>query len=73
LAEDNLANILTIADCLEDHGYEVVVAHDGLEAMEKAEAIQPDIILMDIQMRGDGWLRSHSSKSCSISLEGVRA
>ena len=52
LAEDNLANILTIGDYLEGHGYEVVVAHDGLEAMEKAEALQPDIILMDIQMPG---------------------
>ena len=45
-------NILTIGDYLEGHGYEVVVAHDGLEAMEKAEALQPDIILMDIQMPG---------------------
>jgi CheY-like chemotaxis protein len=50
LAEDNLANILTIGDYLESHGYQVVVAHDGLEAMEKAGEIKPNIILMDIQM-----------------------
>lgn len=50
LAEDNAANILTIGDYLESHGYQVVVAHDGLEAIEKAEALQPNIILMDIQM-----------------------
>jgi PAS domain S-box-containing protein len=50
LAEDNAANILTIGDYLESHGYEIVVAHDGIEAIEKAETIHPNIILMDIQM-----------------------
>jgi CheY-like chemotaxis protein len=50
LAEDNMANNLTIGDYLNDHGYEIVSAHDGLEAIEKAEEIKPDIILMDIQM-----------------------
>ena len=50
LAEDNLSGVLTIGEYLESHGYEVVIAHDGLEAIEKAEAINPNIILMDIQM-----------------------
>jgi CheY-like chemotaxis protein len=50
LAEDNMANILTIGEYLESHGYQVAVAHDGMEALEKAEEINPGIILMDIQM-----------------------
>ncbi len=50
LAEDNLANILTIGEYLEDHGYEIIYAHDGSEAVEKAETGHPSIILMDIQM-----------------------
>ena len=50
LAEDNMANILTIGDYLESHSYQVVVAHDGLEAIEKAVAVQPSVVLMDIQM-----------------------
>jgi len=50
LAEDNMANVLTIGDYLQSHGYQIVVAHDGLEAIEKAEEVHPDIILMDIQM-----------------------
>ena len=45
-----MPNNLTIGDYLNDHGYEIVSAHDGLEAIEKAEEIKPDIILMDIQM-----------------------
>jgi PAS domain S-box-containing protein len=50
LAEDNLANILTISRYLESHGYGILKAHDGLEAIEKAQAHEPDVILMDIQM-----------------------
>jgi CheY-like chemotaxis protein/anti-sigma regulatory factor (Ser/Thr protein kinase) len=55
IAEDNAANILTIADYLESHGYKIVLAQDGAEAIEKAQLATPDIILMDIQMpRMDG-------------------
>jgi CheY-like chemotaxis protein len=50
LAEDNMANFLTISEYLRSYGYEVILAHDGLEAINKAEQFQPDIILMDIQM-----------------------
>jgi PAS domain S-box-containing protein len=50
LADDNMPNVLTIGEYLESYRYEVVVAHDGLEALEKAEVIHPDLILMDIQM-----------------------
>jgi PAS domain S-box-containing protein len=52
LAEDNMSNVLLISEYLESLGYEIVVAHDGLEAIEKAETGNPDIILMDIQMPG---------------------
>ncbi len=50
LAEDNMSNVLTIGEYLESHAYEIVVAHDGLEAIEKAETVDPALILMDIQM-----------------------
>lgn len=50
LAEDNLANILTIGEYLESHGFTIVSAHNGVEAIEKAQEKNPDVILMDIQM-----------------------
>ena len=31
LAEDNMPNVLTFGDYLESQGYEVLVAHDGME------------------------------------------
>ncbi|MBE0669452.1 MAG: response regulator [Anaerolineales bacterium] len=50
IAEDNETNVITIGENLESHGYEIQVAHDGLEAIAKAQETSPDIILMDIQM-----------------------
>jgi CheY-like chemotaxis protein len=50
LAEDTLSNILTVGEYLESHGYQVLVAHNGLEAIDLAEKNDPDLILMDIQM-----------------------
>jgi PAS domain S-box-containing protein len=50
LAEDNMANVLTIGEYLESYDYQIIVAHDGLEAIDKAQESNPNIILMDIQM-----------------------
>jgi len=49
LAEDNATNIATMQGFL-SHKYEIEIAPDGAAALEKARAIQPDLILMDIQM-----------------------
>ena len=50
LAEDNESNILVIQDYLLDHGYQVTLAHTGVQALEKAMEVSPGLILMDIQM-----------------------
>jgi len=50
LVEDNPANILTIGEYLENKNFSVVVAHNGLEALARASELNPNIILMDIQM-----------------------
>ena len=45
-------------------GYEVVEATSGTEAVEKAERLQPDIILMDLSLPGmDGWEATRRLKS----------
>lgn len=42
---DGLRNLLTA------HGIEVLgTAHDGLEAVEKAQALRPEVVLMDVRM-----------------------
>jgi PAS domain S-box-containing protein len=52
LAEDNEANISTIASYLEVKGYRVLVAKHGQEAIDLTRTHLPELILMDIQMPG---------------------
>ncbi|MGG6268971.1 response regulator [Leptolyngbya sp. AN10] len=52
LAEDNEANTIVFSDYLTDHGYQLVIAKDGFQAVQLAKTHQPHLILMDIQMPG---------------------
>jgi DNA-binding response OmpR family regulator len=57
LAVDDEPNILlSLEYILEAEGYDVLVARDGEEALELAEQIRPDLILLDVAMpRMDGY------------------
>jgi CheY-like chemotaxis protein len=50
IAEDHPDNREMLTRRLERRGYEVHVAENGAEAVEKAKAVAPDLILMDISM-----------------------
>lgn len=52
VVEDNDVNRMLVADYLEAHGYKVLTATDGDEAIERATTDRPDVIIMDIQMPG---------------------
>ncbi|NEP12436.1 MAG: response regulator [Symploca sp. SIO2C1] len=50
LAEDNETTVATISDYFKVQGYRVAVAINGLEAVEMSQELNPDLIVMDIQM-----------------------
>jgi class 3 adenylate cyclase len=51
LAADDVADNLEILRMrLESQGYEVVTAGDGAEAIEKTQALVPDLVLLDVMM-----------------------
>jgi PAS domain S-box-containing protein len=52
LAEDNPVNIMLMTDYLSARGYDVVLAQNGVEAVQKTVQNRPHLILMDIQMPG---------------------
>jgi len=56
LVEDNVDNRDMLARRLMRKGYDVRLAANGLEGVEQAQAIHPDLILMDLSMPVlDGW------------------
>ena len=56
IVDDIPANIALLVDYLEEHGYQVVVAQDGEEALQRTEFAHPDLILLDVMMPGmDGF------------------
>jgi two-component system sensor histidine kinase/response regulator len=56
IVDDVSANLQFIAGPLEARGYTVLVARSGLEAIQRAQLAQPDLILLDVVMPGlDGF------------------
>lgn len=50
IVDDNPSNIRILFECLESEGFKIMVAQDGKDALEIAENIKPNIILLDIIM-----------------------
>ncbi len=56
VVDDVPENVRLLEAVLAPHGYEVVTASDGLEALELVAAEEPDLILLDVMMPGlDGY------------------
>jgi two-component system, cell cycle response regulator DivK len=56
LVEDNPMNRDMLSRRLVKRGFEVVTAEDGLQGVDSATALLPDLVLMDMSLPGiDGW------------------
>ena len=56
IVDDTPANVGVVVESLEDRGFRVVVAQDGEEGLQRADLVQPDLILLDVMMPGlDGF------------------
>ena len=55
VVDDDEGLLDTLHDLLEMEGYSVVVAHNGVEALETLETLRPAVVLLDLRMpRMDG-------------------
>lgn len=50
IADDSPTEVYVLQKMLEQNGHEVLIAEDGVEAVDKATADQPDLVLMDVVM-----------------------
>lgn len=56
VAEDNAAIRMMVHQVLEDEGHEVILAENGLEALQRALSHKPDAVVLDGSMPiMDGW------------------
>jgi two-component system cell cycle response regulator DivK len=56
IADDKATSRELVRTVLENSGYEVVEASDGLEALRNARAWKPDLVILDLHMPGmDGF------------------
>ena len=63
VADDNEMNALALEDYLTAVGYDLYFAGDGEQALEHAEEVGPDLILMDIQMPRSAVWKPHAAFS----------
>ncbi len=65
LVEDNEMNRDMLSRRLLRKGYELTIAVDGHEALDRAQKDNPDLILMDISLPGglDGWEATRKLKA----------
>ncbi|MFZ0548757.1 MAG: response regulator, partial [Candidatus Promineifilaceae bacterium] len=50
VVDDNVNNLRVISQYLENEGFEIMVAHNGKDALEKAILGRPELILLDVMM-----------------------
>jgi CheY-like chemotaxis protein len=66
IVDDTPENLAILSDTLSESGYRVLVATDGLSALEQVQYLKPDIILLDVMMPGiDGFETCNQLKADS--------
>jgi two-component system cell cycle response regulator DivK len=70
VVEDNELNLKLFCDLLRAHGFEAEPVRDGREAVDRARAFAPDLVVMDIQMP---WISGLELIEQMKSDEGLKA
>ena len=77
VVDDNRDILDLVQRVLQTYGHEVVIARDGLEALQQESTSQPDLIVLDVNLPTlDGWevcRRIKSRREVPIMLLTVRA
>lgn len=68
--DDKPENLSLLFDLLDGKGYEVLISQNGESALARAEATQPDLILLDVMMPGiDGFETCRKLKANHVTAE----
>lgn len=77
VVDDNRDILDLVQRVLVTYGYDVVIARDGLEALQKESCVQPDLVILDVNLPTlDGWevcRRIKARRDVPVMLLTVRA
>jgi DNA-binding response OmpR family regulator len=77
VVDDNRDILDLVQRVLQTYGYDVVIARDGLEALQQESTAQPDLVILDVNLPAlDGWevcRRIKARRDVPIMLLTVRA
>lgn len=59
IVDDELDMRIFLSTLLKTSGYQPVVTRDGNEGIQKAKAIGPDLIILDVMMPGEGGVQMY--------------
>lgn len=71
VVEDNELNLRLFCDLLRAHDYDAEAVRDGREALNRARAFAPDLIVMDIQMPHVTGLELTEAIRADSALKGI--
>lgn len=56
IVDDSTTQQFLVKQALEGQGYDIMIANNGLEALEKVSSTKPDLVILDVVMPGkDGF------------------
>jgi DNA-binding response OmpR family regulator len=77
IVDDNRDILDLVQRVLQTYGYDVVIARDGIDALQQESATQPDLVVLDVNLPAiDGWevcRRIKARRNVPVMLLTVRA
>ena len=71
VVDDELDTRIFISTLLETSGYKPIVAMDGLEGIEKAKALRPELIILDVMMPREGGVYMYRQLKADETLRSI--
>lgn len=71
IIDDDRELVDELAGILKSHGYEVDCAYDGEAGLSKISTATPDLVLLDLRMKGMSGFRVADKLSCSAGASAI--
>lgn len=71
IVDDDPDNVSYLKDVLQDGGYEILTAKDGVEGLDRARREAPDLILLDLMMPNKSGVRMFQELKADPGLQRI--